>query len=241
MVTPLEKKLNAGLKRCGVTRGARIVLGVSGGADSIAMLDAMIRSKRCSLIVAHLNHCLRGEESDSDEEFVQTEAAKLNLPFHSERAEVALRATETGRNVEAVAREMRYDFLARVAQAHDAALVATAHTQDDQIETILLRLIRGAAPRGLRGIYETRTLVSGVTLMRPMLKVRRDEVRAHCDHYNLSFRTDSSNLSVQLARNRVRQDLLPQLRALNPQFDEALIEDSHPDRRRLKLSRCARK
>ena len=127
------------------------------------------------------------------------------------------------RNIEAVAREMRYEFLARVAASHRAAFVATAHTRDDQVETILLRLIRGASPRGLRGIFEQRPLGVGVTLIRPMLDSTRDEVLEHCARYELDFRNDSSNLSLKLSRNRVRHELLPQLCALNPQFEDALL------------------
>ena len=223
MRTSLETKILSGLKRCGIASGRRIVLGVSGGADSIAMLDAMVRSSRSSLVVAHLNHCLRGEESDDDEDFVRGEAAKRDLPFESERAAVAEKAATSRRNIEAVAREMRYAFLTRVAETHGGDVVATAHTRNDQVETILLRLIRGTSPRGLRGIFEQRRLGESVTLVRPMLDSTRDEVLEHCAHYGLAFRTDSSNLSLTLSRNRVRHDLLPHLRALNPQFEESLL------------------
>ena len=223
MRTSLERKVLASLKRNGIAQGSRIVLGVSGGADSIAMLDSMVRSGRFSVVVAHLNHCLRGEESDADEEFVRVLAAKAKLSFESGRANVARTAAESRRNIEAVARETRYEFLAQVARRRGAAFVATAHTRDDQVETILLRLIRGTSPRGLRGIFEQRPLGEGVTVIRPMLDATRDEVLEHCARYELDFRNDSSNFSLKLSRNRVRHELLPQLCALNPQFEDALL------------------
>lgn len=227
-MTTLEKKLGAALKRLGAGEGASIVVAVSGGADSTALLDALVRRReqkpaRLEIFVAHLNHRLRGEESDEDEQFVKALADRLKLRCLIERVETAAQAQAEKKNLEAMARRLRYDFLQRVAENHRADFVFTAHTRDDQVETILMRLLRGSGAAGLRGIHEIRALGEKATLARPLLGVTRAEVLAHGRHYGLVFRTDSSNFSADFTRNRVRGELLPLLRSFNPKSDEALI------------------
>jgi tRNA(Ile)-lysidine synthase len=231
-MTRLEKKLRASLRRFGVEKRdeqAQVLVAVSGGADSVALLDALARwraglpAASRTLFVAHLNHSLRGEESDADEEFVCAAAARLGLPALVERAAVAAVAQAERQNLEATARALRYDFLERAARARGARYVATAHTRDDQAETILLRLLRGSGAAGLRAIRPSRPLRLGALLIRPLLDVTRAEVLAHCAHYQLAFRHDSSNDSRDFARNRVRHELLPLLGTFNPRADEALI------------------
>jgi len=189
----------------------------------MALLDAIVRLEKFGIGAAHLNHCLRGDESDADEEFVKSESRKRNVEYISERADIAAISARTGRNIEATARDARYEFLTRSALRFEAPYVTTAHTRDDQVETVLLRLIRGASPSGLRGIHALRPLGRGITLSRPMLDVTRCEVLEHCDRFGIEFRTDSSNLSLKFTRNRVRHQLLPLLRELNPEFDQALV------------------
>lgn len=226
-MTKLEKKLRAALRRLSVAADATVVVAVSGGADSTALLDALARLRQRDgasgrLLVAHLNHQLRGAEADEDEQFVRALAARLGLPVFVERAAVAEEARAAKQNVEATARQLRYDFLRRVAEAGAAGYVLTAHTQDDQAETVLMRLLRGSGAEGLRGIAEVRALGDKVSLLRPLLDVTRAEVIEHCRQHGLTFRTDSSNLSAELTRNRVRHELLPLLRTFNPRADEAL-------------------
>jgi tRNA(Ile)-lysidine synthase len=225
-MTRLEKKLSAALRRLGIGAEDSIVAAVSGGADSTALLDALARlrrkEKRAAIVVAHLNHQLRGEESDGDEAFVARLAAELKLPIFIERIAVAERAREERRNLESTARQLRYDFLQRVAETSGASFVLTAHTRDDQAETVLMRLLRGAGAEGLRGIHAIRPL-DRVKLARPLLEVSRAEVLAHCACHGLEFRTDSSNFSTDLMRNRIRHELLPGLREFNPRADEALL------------------
>lgn len=223
MKTALEKRLARSLKRLGVSRTARLVIGVSGGADSTALADAVQRIAKGGLGLAHLNHLLRGAESDDDEQFVRTFALQRDLEIIVERHDIAALARSEKRNLEAVARERRYAFLARAAREYGAGFVATAHTRDDQVETVCMRLLRGTGPEGLRGIYASRVLESDVVLVRPLLDVTRDEVIEHCVQYQLDYRTDSSNLTSDFARNRVRHELLPSLRSFNPRFDEALL------------------
>ena len=223
MKTPLERKLRASLRLLGVSSGAQVVVGVSGGADSIALADALSREHDGTLTIAHLNHLLRADESDADAQFVERFARSLNIQSVTECINVAATASATGRNLEAVAREIRYDFLGRVAVAAGAHFVTTAHTRDDQIETIFMRLIRGTGPDGLRGIYPSRPLGEEVSLVRPLLDVSRAEILDHCEQRKLSFRSDSSNADLELMRNRVRAELLPNIRSANPRLDEALL------------------
>src|SRR5262252_8406920 len=230
-MTKLEKKLRAALRRFEVGAQDTITAAVSGGADSVALLDALARfqlseGRPSSIIVAHLNHQLRGEESDEDEAFVRDLADRLNLPVFMERIAVADRAKEEKRNLEAVARRLRYEFLLRVAVARGAKIVFTAHTLDDQAETILMRLIRGSGAEGLRGVHQVVALSDDVKLIRPMLGITRAEVIAHCECYELAFRSDSSNFLADFTRNRVRLELLPMLETFNPRVKESLARVS---------------
>src|SRR5262245_46654643 len=139
-MTILEKKLRAELRRLEIGEGAKLVVAVSGGADSTALLDALIRfHQREALLVAHLNHGLRGQESDADEKFVIGFAVRAKLDCVVERIDVAGNARAGKENLEAAARRLRYDFLRRIAQSRDSEIVMTAHTQDDQVETIVMR------------------------------------------------------------------------------------------------------
>ena len=231
MKTALERKLQASLRELDEFKPKEIaefavwplVVGVSGGADSIALADALSRSRQIKLTIAHLNHLLRGEESDADAAFVEEFARSRRLRLVTVRIDVAAAAANQGRNLEAVAREVRYDFLSRTAREVGATRVYTAHTRDDQIETILMRIIRGTGPEGLRGIHSKRELGGYISLIRPLLGVSRAEVIAHCEQRGLPFRSDSSNMDLALMRNRVRLELIPQLRSFNPRLDESLL------------------
>ncbi len=230
-MTKLEKKLQAALRRLGVGAQEKIVVAVSGGADSTALLDALARlrerkEQHGEIIVAHLNHLLRGEESDEDENFARKLANQLNLPVCVERITVADHARSEKKNLEATARRLRYDFLRRVGEEHEANFVFTAHTLDDQAETVLMRLARGSGAEGLRGIHRIVVLSEQLKLARPMLAVTRAEVIEHCQRYNLAFRSDSSNLSMDFTRNRIRHELLPMLETFNPRIQESLARAS---------------
>ncbi len=207
-----------------------MVIGVSGGPDSLSLLYALHRlsHKFClALHVAHFNHALRGPASDSDAEFVQAQAESLGLPFSTAKEYVKSRPKGHSRSLEEQAREARYDFLARVAHEQNAQGVAVAHTADDQAETILLNLIRGAGIRGLGGMQPVSKAVSpseiGFTLFRPMLDVTRAQTEAYCQALGLEPRLDHTNLLPETLRNRVRMELLPQLRQYNPRISDALL------------------
>jgi tRNA(Ile)-lysidine synthase len=208
-----------------------LVVAVSGGPDSIALVRALLEVRpdpAVPLVLAHLNHLLRGAASDADEAFVvdlhATRAAvNPNLHLQTQRRDVARLAREQGDNLEAVARRERYRFLAEVARAHSLHHVATGHTASDQAETVLHRLLRGSGLDGLRGIAWRRRLEPGLEVVRPLLHVGRDEVLAYLDALGQSARHDDSNDDVRLTRNRIRHELLPLLaRDYNPRIVEVL-------------------
>jgi tRNA(Ile)-lysidine synthase len=205
-----------------------VVVAVSGGADSIALLRALVAIRPANaggrLVAAHLNHGLRGDESDGDAAFVAQVAGELGVEAIVSRGEVAEAARERGDGVEAAARELRYRFLIDTARSVGARAIATAHTRDDQAETLLQRIVRGTGLAGLAGIPRARPLADGtIGLVRPMLMLRRSEVVEYLTALGQPYRTDSSNLDRAYTRNRIRHDLLPQLaRDYNPQVVEAL-------------------
>jgi tRNA(Ile)-lysidine synthase len=226
-----------------------VVLAVSGGADSVALLRAMaaIRSPgEGQLVAAHLNHQLRGAEADGDEAFVVELCARLGVACEVGRIPAGELAAAAGDGFEAAARDARYRFLAAAAARLGARYVATAHTADDQAETILHRILRGTGIGGLAGIARTRPLPLPVgppcrggpgrprqgrptstpvaTLIRPLLQFRREKLTAYLDGLQQPYRRDASNDDLQFTRNRIRGELLPQLAGrYNPGVVEALL------------------
>ncbi len=223
-MTKLEKKLRASLRKLEIGKQDRILVAASGGADSTALLDALARWKKSDqLFAAHLNHLLRGAESDADETFVRAITGQLNVPVFIARENVAACAAQEKKNLEATARRLRYEFLQRAAEQCQASVIVTAHTHDDQVETLMMRLLRGTSAAGLRGIHAQFSLSNSVRLVRPMLEITRVEVIEHCERYQLKFRDDSSNASSEFTRNRIRHEVLPLLQTLNPDFGSTLI------------------
>jgi len=222
MSPDLFDSFKAVLARDGMwTPGTGVLAAVSGGADSTCLLDLFRRLREESpfdLTVAHLNHSLRGAESDRDEEFVRSLAGRLGLPFHVRRLSPgSLEGSKDG--LEAAARRARYAFLEETARETGAKRVALGHTRDDQAETFLLRLVRGSGTRGLAGIYP---VVEGL-FIRPLLGVGRSDVEAYLKERSLPWRLDSSNADPGRTRNRIRSLLLPLLREeFNPEIVPAL-------------------
>jgi tRNA(Ile)-lysidine synthase len=202
-----------------------ILLAISGGADSVALLRAMAALKTGGagrLAVAHFNHQLR-PEADDDQQFVVDLCDRLGVTCEVERTAVNDLATQSGGGLEATARWARYRFLEAVAGRLGARFVVTAHTADDQAETILHRILRGTGVRGLAGMARARPL-GHATLIRPLLGIRREELRAYLDELGQPHRSDRSNLDVRFTRNRIRRELLPRLqRRFNPDVVEALL------------------
>jgi tRNA(Ile)-lysidine synthase len=205
-----------------VQPGERIGVAVSGGADSVALLRLLLEARAelgCVLSVVHFNHKLRGAESDTDEAFVRVAAEKHGLVFHCATGDTRQAAADREVSLETAARELRYEFFAELLQSR-MDKVATAHTMDDQAETVLMRLVRGAGTRGLAGIYpEQREL----RIIRPLLGFRRVEIEEYLNLIGQEWREDATNIDPQHTRNRIRHELLPLLtRDYNPNITEAL-------------------
>jgi tRNA(Ile)-lysidine synthase len=209
-----------------------LVVAVSGGPDSVALLRALIAvrgNQPIPLVASHLNHQLRGADSDSDEAFVVELHARLlvegvgHLHLAQHRLDVARLAAERGGNLEALARQERYRWLAEVARTNGLHHVATGHTANDQAETVLHRLLRGTGLDGLRGIAFRRLLEPGVEVVRPLLSVTHEQVRAWLVELQQPARHDASNDDPRFTRNRIRHELLPLLaRDYNPTVVETL-------------------
>jgi tRNA(Ile)-lysidine synthase len=216
---PLVEKVERWLRRREMAPGG-VVVAISGGPDSVALLRALLHlrgSTGTPVVLAHFNHQMRGVESETDEAFVAALHAELtakgfdNLEIRHTRLDVPALVRTEGGNIEAVARRVRYDWLAEVARQSGVTSVATGHTADDQAETVLHRLLRGTGLKGLAGIPDRRELAPGIEVVRPMLRVRRSEVLEYLHAVGQPYRTDSSNADLQYTRNRIRHELLPHL------------------------------
>lgn len=206
----------------------RVLVAVSGGADSVALLCALMGVRSFfakatdtntigSIHVAHFNHGWRATDSDDDQEFVKSLCQRLSVPLH-------LGIATQCEQKEAVAREDRYAFLLQTAERIGARYLAVAHHADDQAETILHRIIRGTAVRGLAGIPERRRLSESVTLCRPLLQLKRDNVLDYLKELSQAYRQDPSNAQCRFTRNRIRHELLPTIaRDYNPAIVSSLI------------------
>jgi len=235
------KVLSLGLDRSLVRAGERVCVAVSGGADSVALLLGLVEANEgrealgVVLTAAHVHHGLRGDEADGDEAFVRELCERVRVPLTVFRVDTAARQVAEGEGLEEAARELRYAAL----RGLDVDVIATAHTLDDQAETVVMKLLRGAWTEGLggisavveaRGAVEARIRESGpgapgsgeVRTVRPLLGVRRVEVEEFLKERGQNWRTDSSNQDLGLTRNRVRHELMPVLRGFNPGVDEAL-------------------
>lgn len=208
--------------------GSSIVVAFSGGPDSTALLHSLHTLRNdleLDLHAAHLDHGLRPGASEADAAFARRFAASIGIPVTVERADTPSIRAEHGLSVEAAARRVRYEFLSRLSAQRGAACIALGHTQDDQAETVLLRILRGSGLNGLSAMKEVASREIGgrlVTLFRPMLSVSRAEVLAYCAENSLNPRLDESNLSTEFTRNRIRLDLIPRLEEYNPSIRDAL-------------------
>jgi len=203
--------------------GDTVIVAISGGADSVALLDilATLDNLRLTLVPAHLNHLLRGEESDRDEQFVRQIASRYGLTPEVRRVDVAAAAAAKGLSLEEAGREARYAFFRELAGRYGAREIALAHHRDDQAETVLMRLLRGSAGSGLSAI---RPRGEDGLLVRPLLVARRGEIEAYLAMVGLTWREDSSNSDTGFLRNRIRHELLPLLRSYNPRITEGLCQ-----------------
>jgi tRNA(Ile)-lysidine synthase len=217
----IEKKVKAFMDKR-VSPGDGIVVAVSGGADSVALLcilHGLSEELGFSLSVAHMNHMARGEESSADAEFVKNLSEKLGLPCIVNQTDVKAEAANQKKSFQETARTVRYDFLESYLEFKKATYVALGHTSDDQVETFFINLLRGSGARGLSGMPEIRG-----PFIRPMLASSRQEVESYVKEKGIKFREDSSNNELYYLRNRVRKKLLPMLAEYNPRIKSTILE-----------------
>jgi tRNA(Ile)-lysidine synthase len=212
--------------------GLRLAVGLSGGADSVALLRALKeRSGPLGLVLhaAHLHHGLRGEEADADLAFARALAGELDLPFHEARVDTVSEAKangeagKAGESIEEAARRLRYGWFRQLMASGEVDAVATAHTRDDQAETVLAKFLRGAWTEGLSGIHPILEGPEG-RILRPLLGATRTEVEAYLGELGQGWREDSTNRHLSYTRNRIRHELLPLLEGWNPRLREHLAQ-----------------
>jgi len=214
-----------------VKRGDTVVVGISGGADSVCLLSILSKIKDdigISLHAAHIDHGIRGKESQADVSYVAALCELLKIPATIQYENVPAYRRRYRLSLEEAARNVRYSFLTDVVHRVNASCAAVGHTQDDQIETILLHIIRGSGIAGLRGLQPRSSLfISGMrkplTIIRPLLSISRQETEAYCRRHRLDYRFDASNEDTGFVRNRIRIELLPQLRSYNKNVDDSLL------------------
>ncbi len=206
----MEKLVLEAVERFGLLKnGDSVTVALSGGADSMSLLYALLSLKErlgITLSAAHLNHCIRGEEADRDEAFVKAQCEKLGIECFCEKSDIPRIAAEQSISIELAARKVRYEFLERVAKG----VIATAHNADDNLETVIFNLTRGTAIDGLCGIPPKRGRI-----VRPLLLCERAEIEKYCKDNEIPFVTDSTNLSDDYTRNKIRHNIIPKLYELN--------------------------
>jgi tRNA(Ile)-lysidine synthase len=227
--SPEERVFNFIRENRLVEVGDLLLVGVSGGPDSICLLSLLNELKDelgIRLHVAHLDHELRGAESQADAVFVAELSHKLGIPATIESRDVALYRKEKHLSLEEAAREVRYAFLSDLASKLGTNKVAVGHTASDQVETVLMHLIRGSGTRGLSGLQPMTTLRVGgklLNVIRPILIMSRSETEDYCRRHRLEWRIDRTNLLPESMRNRIRLELLSLLRKYNPEIEQAVI------------------
>ena len=215
-----EEVLNTINKNNLIEKGDVIVVGVSGGPDSITLLAVLNKFKEklgIKLVVCHVNHLIR-KDSTIDEEFVESSCEKLKIECYVKRVDVEKLAKEEKVGTEEEGRKIRYDFFDEIGKKVGANKIAIAHNKNDNAETVLLNLIRGSGLNGLEGIQPKEY----GKYIRPLINVSREEIERYCDSYNLNPRIDSTNKENIYKRNRIRNELIPYLKELNPNIIENL-------------------
>ena len=230
--TPAKSALTLPVNTVLLKPGLRLAVGLSGGADSVALLRTLVkRSRELGLVLhaAHLHHGLRGDEADADLDFARSLAARLNVPFHEARVNTeaeALANKEAGKpaeSIEEAARRLRYAWFRQLLAEIPLDAIATAHTLDDQAETVLAKFLRGAWTEGLSGIHPRLEEPEGA-IIRPLLATTRTEVEDYLNNLGQPWREDSSNRHLTFTRNRIRHELLPLLESWNPRLREHLSQ-----------------
>ena len=201
------------IQQCASLQGAkRLLVAVSGGPDSVVLLDALHR-EGFFVVIAHCNFHLRGEASNEDAAFVKSLAAKYQVPYCLIDFDTEKVAEERKISIEMAARDLRYEWFSQMADEHNCDLIAVAHNADDTVETFFLNLTRGSGLQGLSGMAQLRGKI-----VRPLLKVSRKQIMEYIAEYNLQYRIDATNLETIYTRNKIRHNLIPQFEEINPSF-----------------------
>ncbi len=219
-----EKFLNTIKKEKLIEKGDVIVVGVSGGPDSITLLTCLNKYKSklgCKIICAHINHLIR-EDSTEDEQFVENVCKKMAIPFYAKRVKVEELAKINKKGTEETGRKVRYDFFNEICKKENANKIAIAHNQNDNAETMILNLVRGSGMQGLEGIQPSKY----GKYIRPLIYVSRKEIEQYCEKNQLHPRIDSTNKENIYKRNIIRNIIMPELRKLNPNIEESLSRTS---------------
>lgn len=201
---------------------APVLVAFSGGADSSALLHILKEDSKdlgYSLHAAHFNHRIRGDEAERDAEFCENICKSLDVPFHLGSADIPLLSKESGNSIEAEARERRYEFLEKVMRENQIPILVTAHHSEDQIESIMLHVLRGSSISGLCGIKECRNFSDGLFLVRPILHAQKEEILSYCKENNIKFVNDSTNTDTEYARNFIRTFITPKMREIQPNLE----------------------
>lgn len=206
------------IRQAKISQETRLLCAVSGGVDSTVMLH-ILNEFGFECIVAHCNFNLRGKESDEDEKFVRNLAKKLDLRFICESFDTENYANETGLSIQMAARELRYQWFYEMSGKYNCKYIALAHNSDDQIETVITNLVRGTGIRGLCGMKYLKD-----KLFRPILEISRAEIELFAEKNDIAYRTDSTNLTVKYSRNKIRHQILPLMKEINPSANEKILE-----------------
>lgn len=218
-MTSFLKNIEQVLKRL-IAPGDKVLVGVSGGTDSIALLHVLhwfSKIQNYSLIVVHIDHMARGKDSVTDADFVESVAEKLKLPFYLKKNDVGIERLQLKTSFQDAARIIRYQFFEDTLQAVGGNKVALGHSADDQVETILMNIVRGTGLKGLTGIPQVRGYI-----IRPFLEIHRKDLEVYLKENDISFRDDSSNSDKKYLRNRIRHELIPHLETYNPGIKKCL-------------------
>ena len=207
----------------GLPKSTPILVAYSGGSDSGALLDMIVRyadKNQAKVYAAHVNHGIRGEEADRDEEFCRKAAQKYGIEIFVLKADVPEIARQSGKSIETAARDVRYEYFSRIMTENDIPLLCVAHNADDNFETILFNISRGSGLSGVSGIPRTRDFEGGM-IIRPILEMSKDDINKYCFENNIEYVTDSTNTDTEYTRNRIRSFVIPELKSICPGAERA--------------------